>query len=166
MNYLDFLLVILLFSTAFWGFRKGLIKSLVGFLAIIVSVWIGFKFYGITQSFLLDYDSIPAPLLAVSSLVLTIVLAYFSLKLIGNLAHAATHSIGLGFINRLGGALFGVLLNVVIIGSFLYYIKLFSSGIGQTDFLNDSRLLPYFLQIAEFIKSNFQIVSQTLMESN
>src|SRR5690606_20015163 len=115
MNYLDLALAIILASGAIWGFRKGFIKAVLGFLAIGLAIWAGIKFSGLLEKFLSDLELIPIEAIHVSSLIITILLIYLAIRVVAKILHQITHTIGLGIFNRLGGAVFGLLLNILML---------------------------------------------------
>lgn len=163
---LDLFLGLILVFGAIWGFRKGFIKSILNFVAIGVAIWVGFKFYGVTQTFIESIEPIPPMLLPIVSIITTIFLIYFAVKIIAKIIHTVTHTVGLGMFNRIGGAVFGILLNVMVLGTFFYYIALFFSVFDSSETVQQSKILPYLLDTAEFIKSNFHTVTKSVLESN
>ena len=161
MNYLDWFFVFILGSGLIWGYRKGFVRAVVGFLAIGLAIWAGISFSGITESILRNSESIPQELTYILSLLITIVLIYFAVKLAGKILHGLTHTIGLGIFNRLGGALFGVLLNVLTLSALIYYVLPIFSNLFATETLSQSQILPYLKQVIDLLKTNFQLLADS-----
>lgn len=162
MNYIDWFFVFILASGIILGYQKGLIKAILGFLAIGVAIWIGFKFSGITESFVKNIESIPSELIYFISLIVTIVLIYFAVKLVGKILHGITHTIGLGIFNRLGGAVFGMLLNVLMLSALIYYILPFFGTLVDPETISGSKILPYLNEVVTLFKENFHLFSDSL----
>ncbi|HLV23919.1 MAG TPA: CvpA family protein [Moheibacter sp.] len=162
MNYLDWFFIFILGSGIIWGYQKGFIKAILGFLAIGIALWIGFKFSGITESFVRDIESIPAGLVYILSLVVTIILIYFAIKIIGKILHGITHTIGLGIFNRLGGAIFGVLLNVLMLSALIYYVLPFFDVLFDQEIISESKILPHLQEVIVLFKTNFHLFADSL----
>jgi len=162
MNYLDLALAIILVSGAVWGFRKGFIKAVLGFLAIGLAIWVGIKFSGLLEKFLSDLELVPVEAIHITSLIITILLVYFAVKLIAKILHGITHTIGLGVFNRLGGAIFGILLNVLMLSALAYYILPFVSHLDKSQAIAQSQILPYLNEVIELFKSNFHLFTDSL----
>lgn len=162
MNYLDLALAVILISGAVWGFQKGFIKAVLGFLAIGLSIWVGIKFSGLLEKFLSDLELIPIEAVFITSLIVTILLVYFAIKLVAKILHGITHTIGLGIFNRLGGAVFGTLLNVLMLSALVYYILPIMSNFEFSETIKQSQILPYLNQIIELFKSNFHFLPDPL----
>lgn len=162
MNYLDLALAVILVSGAVWGFRKGFIKAVLGFLAIGMGIWAGVKFSGLLEKLLSDLELIPVEANYIISLLVTILLVYLGIKLAGKILHGITHSVGLGIFNRLGGALFGLLLNILMLSALVYYILPFISHFHESQTISQSRILPYMNEVIELFKSNFHLFADSL----
>jgi len=161
MNYLDWFFAFILGSGIVWGYQKGFIKAVLGFLGIGLAIWTGFKFSAITESFVTGIEAVPDQLISVVSIIVTIVLIYLAVKLIGKILHGITHTIGLGIFNRLGGALFGFLLNVLMLSSLIYYVlPIFDTLIG-TEIISQSKILPYLHNVVDLFKSNFHLFADS-----
>jgi len=162
MNYLDLALAIILVSGAVWGFRKGFIKAVLGFLAIGLAIWIGIKFSGLLEKFLSDLELIPVEAIHITSLIITILLVYLAVNVVARILHGITHTIGLGIFNRLGGAVFGLLLNILILSALVYYVLPFFSHFDESQTISQSRILPYLNEVIELFKSNFHLFTDSL----
>ena len=162
MNYLDWFFVIILGSGLVWGYQKGLIKAVLGFLGIGLAIWIGFKFSEITEKYITGIDAIPNELISVVSILVTIVLIYFVVKLIAKILHSITHTIGLGIFNRLGGAVFGVLINLFMLSALVYYVLPFFDSIIGSEMISQSKLMPYIQDVIDLFKMNFHLVKESL----
>ena len=162
MNYLDWFFVIILGSGAIWGFRKGLIKAFFGFIAIGLAIWIGIKYSGLMERILADLDLIPVGAIHISALIITILLIYLGVNLTAKILHKITHTIGLGIFNRLGGTLFGLLINILILSALIYYVLPFFSTFFESELISQSKILPYLTEVVELFKTNFHLFTSSV----
>ncbi|MBA5628574.1 CvpA family protein [Moheibacter lacus] len=162
MNYLDWFFVFILGSGAVWGYQKGLIKAILGFLGIGLAIWIGFKFSEFAVPYVAEVDFIPIELVNLVAIVLTIILIYFAVKIIAKILHSITHTIGLGIFNRLGGVVFGILINLFMLGALVYYVLPFFDSMIGSEMISQSKLMPYLHDVIDLFKMNFHLVKESL----
>src|SRR5690606_21598862 len=105
MNGLDIVLSIILAAGIIGGFQKGFIKSVSGLLGIGLAIWVGFNFSNLLEGFVAQQELIPEEMVRIVSLLLTILLIILVIKILSKILHEAVHTVGLGFFNRLGGAI-------------------------------------------------------------
>lgn len=154
MNAIDIVLSVLLLIGVVGGFSKGFIKSVSGFIGIVLAIWIGFNFSNLLEGFVSQQAFIPTTLVKIASLILTIILIIIAIKIISKILHEVVHGVGLGFLNRIGGAVFGLLINLITLSAIIYYILPLINKVLDPEILAQSQLIPYLLQIAEFMKLN------------
>lgn len=154
MNGIDIALSIILVIGLIGGFQKGFIKSISGFIGIGLAIWIGFNFSNLLEGFVTEQEFIPAALVKIVSLILTIALVIVAIKILSKILHSVVHTVGLGIFNRLGGAIFGFLINLLVLSAIIYYTFPFISKIGQPETWEQSKLIPHLLEIAELLKIN------------
>lgn len=152
MNGLDIVFIIILIIGLFGGFQKGFIKSVSGFIGIGIAIWIGFNFSGLLEGFVNKQEIIPDALVKIVSLILTIVLVIVAMTILSKVLHQIVHGVGLGIFNRLGGAIFGFLINLLILSALIYYTFPLISKIGEARLWEQSQIIPYLLETAEFLK--------------
>ncbi len=162
MNYLDWFFVIVLGSGVFWGYQKGLIKAILGFLGIGLAIWIGFKFSQIVEPYISNVETIPNELVAVVAILITIVLIYIAVKIIARILHSVTHTIGLGIFNRLGGAVFGLLLNALMLSVLVFYVLPFIDTMIGSEMISQSKLMPYLQDVIDLFRLNFHLVTDSI----
>ena len=154
MNGIDAFVVLTLGIGLFTGFRKGFIKSFAGLIGIGISIWVGLNFSGLLEGYVSEYDAIPESTIKIVALVVTILLVFVSIKLISKAVHGIVHTVGLGLINRMGGAVFSLLLNVLALSAVFYYLEPFLGKLIDEETLKESISLPYLLEVADFLKLN------------
>lgn len=133
MNYIDFIIVLIVLVGALYGLIKGVFRqlgSLGGFVAgILVSRLFGKSFAGLLQQ-MFDLPTGVSRIVAYSLIFLLVYLVCLQLM---RLIHHFSHQVALGWLDRLGGALFGAAKYLVILSIVLNLVHLVDSKI---------RLLP------------------------
>jgi len=116
MNYIiDGVLMLCLGWGAYKGFKKGFIIQSFMILALVLAIWGGFAFAGKLEPFMQKHFQITDVFCYIVSFsivfLLILILVYTSGFLVSKVADVVT----LGMINRLAGAAFGMLANVLIL---------------------------------------------------
>ena len=137
----DWFLVLVVVISAFMAFQKGFIRaalSLCGLVAgILVASW---EYIVLAQSlsrWILDFA-----IAQVVSFVLILILVVVAFSLLANILRKAAKAIGLGLVDRILGAAFGILRGVLIGVAVMMAITAF---MPQSPWLKNSQLSPYFL---------------------
>ena len=121
-NQLDILILIALAVGVINGFFKGFISQLIGLVGFFVAIWLSFKFYQIIEVYVDSYNIVADSLTSIVSLILTFAIAYFTIKLASSLTQKTVEAVGLGIVNRFGGAALGLVISLLLCSSILYYI--------------------------------------------
>ena len=152
-NQLDVLILIALVFGFINGFFKGFISQLIGVVGFFIAIWLSFKFYQMVEVFVNDYNIVADGLTSLVALVLTFGIAFFTIKIISSLTQKLVEAIGLGLLNRLGGAALGLVLYLMLCSSVLYYVNpILELGFKETK--DESKILPLLTESAEFIKNS------------
>ncbi len=152
-NQLDVLILIALAVGIINGFFKGLISQLIGLIGFLVAIWLSFKFYQVIEIFVDAYNLVADGLTSIVALVLTFAIAYFTIKFVSSITQKMVEAIGLGFLNRFGGAALGLIISLLLCSSILYYADpILEVGFKETK--DKSQLLPVLTESAELIKNS------------
>lgn len=154
MNGIDAFVLLILGIGIFTGFRRGFIKSFAGFVGIGIAIWAGLNFSNLMEGFVAQYEAVPESVIKIVALILTIVLVFIALKIISRVIHTVVHTVGLGLINRLGGAVFSFILNAMVLSAIFYYFEPFLKEILEEETFLSSQTLPYLHDVTEFLKIN------------
>lgn len=152
MNWLDATLVGFLVLGFLLGFRKGFIRSFSGFIGMGLAIWAGINFSNLLDTYVAQYDAIPDSLVSIVSLLVMIFLVYLSLKIVAKILHSVVHTVGLGLLNRLGGALFGGLINLLLVTAFVYYFEPYLPWLVEQESIDQSQCIPHTQALANFLK--------------
>lgn len=150
MNWLDGIIAISAATGAFWGFKNGFIKAFLGFVAIGAAVWAGFKFSGLVEKTVAGSNLISEEWIPFASIIFTVILVYAAIRLIAKIFTGLAEAVGLGLFNRLGGAVFGILINMLLLSALLSYMLPFLNP----EMADESRFLPLLNELAEILGAN------------
>jgi len=152
-NPIDLVLAFFLGFGFIQGFRKGLLVEVASLAALVFGLWGAFLFADLAKSTLQNYfDLNPVILNATAYLTVFIGIA-FAISLVAKALTKIIHLVALGPINRLLGALFGVLKIGMMLSAFLYLIFRINVLITLLDptLLNESLLYEPILSLGRFL---------------
>ena len=127
MNWLDFVIIAAIAITTFIGLKIGLIKTVLSLVGLIVGVILA-RFYYIPLSEQLTF--IPQATLAkVVAFAIIMIGVMIIAGVLAMVLKWITSVMMLGWVNRIGGAVFGLLLGAILCGAFLaLWVKFFGAG--------------------------------------
>ena len=141
MTAFDWILAALLLISTVMAFVRGVIReifSLVGWLAgLLLASW----YYARVAAWLGRWVT-SVTVADVLSFVLIVVGVKILFSLMGRVLHKTVDAVGLGFMDRMGGAIFGFLRGCVMGTAVMMCVAAFLPGAG---FVKQSILAPYFL---------------------
>lgn len=146
MNILDLILLVPLLWGCYKGFKKGLVFELTTFAALFAGLYGALHFSGIAEPYLVaawgeEPDHLPLIAFAVTFLIIILVV-----NLIGRLLDRVTKLVALGLINRVLGAIFGLLKIALFMIALLLMVRTLNPGKGAVipgETQKDSLLLSY-----------------------
>lgn len=109
MNAIDIILGILLLFGLVRGFFKGFLVELAGLIALVLGIYGAIHFSDKVSHFLQTFLSLEERYLSIIAFALTFILIVFAIALIGKLLTKMISLLALGIVNRLAGAVFGLL---------------------------------------------------------
>ncbi|CAI9430379.1 Colicin V production protein [Candidatus Ornithobacterium hominis] len=155
MSILDLILSIFLFLGLFNGFRKGLTSQLAGLISVLILLMFGGAIAKILKNFLLENQVVSEAWIGIVSYGLTGVLVFLSLSIVAKLLNGIIKSIGLGILEKIGGAGLGFIKVFFIMTLFFYFFFPVNSKLGiiPQNSLNESFIL-------NFVKINIDKIHQ------
>lgn len=120
---IDIIFAILICVAIFKGYRKGLIIAVFSFIAFIVGLAAALKLSAAVAVYLQNNISISARWLPFISFTLVFLLVVLLVNLGAKLIEKTFEMALLGWVNRIGGILFFVLLYLIIFSIFLFYAE-------------------------------------------
>lgn len=153
MNWLDFVLFILLLLSTVSAAQKGFSREVIGIAAAIVGLICGIWFYGLAGSFLLPYVSSPQVANFIGFFIV-----FIGCLIVGTLISAVIRrfvkTVGLSWFDRLLGAVFGLvrgtLLGVAVITALVAFAPAVAPG-SVPAAVAQSRIAPYVVAGADFL---------------
>lgn len=140
MNWLDIVIIVLLVAGIFGGVKNGLIKSVLSLAGLIIGITLAGRYYAVLAERL---PFIPEEQMA-NIVAFGIILAAVTLiaLLASLLLTWAITSLTLGWLNAVGGAVFGLVAGAISIGATLaVWVKF----LGMPGFISESGLAAFLL---------------------
>lgn len=148
----DAVLILILFAFAFTGFWFGFIHMLGSFLSIVAAAYISgryFDFVASKLSFLFGgYENVGKVVTFIILFLVVTRLVGFVFWLLDKFFQLLTVLPFLKTINRLGGAIFGLVEGIILCGLSLYLLVRYPINEPLTQALADSQVVSYLLNVA------------------
>lgn len=123
MSYIDVILVIPLLWGLYKGFSKGLIVEIASLAALVLAVWGGIKFSDFLSGWMqgsLGWTSKYLPVISFAVIFIAVLLVVFGVaKLVERMAKA----VSLGWLNKIGGAIFGMLKFGLLLSMLIFFLE-------------------------------------------
>ncbi|MBI4930581.1 MAG: CvpA family protein [Bacteroidetes bacterium] len=153
MNYVDIILIIPLLWGLYKGFSKGLIIEAATLIAFGLAVWGAIKFHDFLSMWMkdsLDWTSKYLPLISFAAIFIGVLLIVFG---VAKLLERFVKAVSLGFVNKLGGAIFGMLKFGLLMSMIIFFMEAINKTVSfiPDETKNNSLLYPYVQKIAPFV---------------
>jgi membrane protein required for colicin V production len=147
MHWLDIILLVALVIPTFIGLRQGLIKAVLSLVGIIVGVVLASNFYENVAN-LFSFISNP-DVANIIAFILILVVVMVIATLLARLLKTVVKLVMLGWVNHLGGAIFGFIMGAIVMGAILAtWVKFFGP-----DMLSESLIANILLDKFPFVLS-------------
>lgn len=123
MNWLDLLIALPLAYFAFKGFSKGLIITLAMLVGLILGLWGAIHLSDLMIGVLQDQFRLKSNNINLIAYLVTFVVVFFLVYLLGNALNAVVKTVGLGIINRLAGGIIGIVKGLILVSAFILLIN-------------------------------------------
>ena len=140
MNWLDITIIVLIIIPTFIGLKAGIIKAVLSLAGIIVGVVLAGRFHEALSEQLTFISSVDLAKIAAFALILIVVMIIAAV--LATWLKWIVSAILLGWVNRLGGAVFGLLLGAIFCGAIL---AIWAKFLGVGGPLSESALAPVLL---------------------
>lgn len=163
MNYIDYIIVILLVIAAVKGAVKGFVYEVASLIALIAGVWGAIKFSGATETYLVNRLNLTSQYIDVIAFIITFLLIIVLVHFIGKAIEKAVESISLGGLNRVLGLVFSVLKTAFILGILVVLIHKIDETISiiPEDDITESR---FYEPLRGLAVSTFPFVQNLIEE--
>ena len=127
MNILDIIIAIPLIWLTFKGLKKGLVIELASLAALILGIYAAVHFSWFAGDFLSKNFDIEEKYLKIISFIITFIVIVIAVYAVGRIVEGLVKMVALGFLNSLGGAVFGFLKAALFLSVLLYFLNAFDS---------------------------------------
>ena len=165
MNYLDIIIAIIVLLFALKGLRKGLIIEVITLLAFAVGIYGAMHFSDFTASHLEEVMEVNPKYLNTVAFVMTFILVVVVVNLVGRAVSELVKKLNLGFLDRLGGFVFGAALGVLLCSVFVMVLNnLQLLGLVKEEVKKESKLYPYVEKTVPYVYKGFDLVKGAVEE--
>jgi membrane protein required for colicin V production len=156
-NWVDIVIVIYLILSVVGGAMQGLIRSVLSLIGSIVGIVLAANFYQQLGSNVLGFIS-NTTVANIVAFILIIGVVMIAVGIIATILKTIIKAIQLGCIDKLGGALFGIIMGALSASAFLAVVV----KLTGTDLITNSTLAGFFLDkfpvIMGFLPSEFDVI--------
>jgi len=124
MNYIDIILIIPLLWGIYKGFTKGFIIQVSTLAALVLGIYGGIKFSESVSAYLQGYIEVNYQVLMLISFALSFLLIVIAIHFLAKVLEKFIRLVALGFVNKLFGAIFGLLKTAFILSVILVIINM------------------------------------------
>jgi membrane protein required for colicin V production len=149
---LDILFCLLIFWACFKGYNKGLFVAAFSFAGIIIGLVVAFKISATVTEWLSQYTHIETSWMPLVSFFVIIIAILLLSKILAGILQKGMEFMLIGWINRLGGVLFYVLVYTVLLSIFLFFAEKLQLFKAHT--LAESKCYPFIKPIGTMIIHN------------
>ena len=143
----DIIVIIVLLTGAYTGFRKGVVVSIASCVAIIAGAMAAYFFSNCLGIWLSEYLNWSEGQIAVASFALTFILVVCGVHLLAKALEGFLKMVALGLVNKIAGGVFGLLKNALIISFIIYGLSGFD-GLLPEDLGDDYIVYPHVESLA------------------
>ncbi len=116
MNIIDIIIVCCCVPAVIHGLSKGFVSQAFSLVALILGVWLSFKFSNAVGKWLVTYIDLPSTVIHVIAFALIMLVVMLITHLAGKAVEGVLKVVMLGWLNKLLGIVFALLKAVLIIG--------------------------------------------------
>ena len=140
LNIFDLLLIGILLGSIIWGIFRGLVREVLGLMSWAVSLWLAWRYGNLMGGYLVTWLNSERISLYVG-FAAVFLLGIFAFTVISKMVYAQFRVTGLTLMNRLFGAVFGLLRGLVFNALLLFLVEF--SPATETKWYRQSELVPY-----------------------
>lgn len=133
MNVLDVIIGIVLILFAITGLRKGLIVEAFYLASFIFGAYGAMHFSDAVADWMSDFINVSEDYLTIISFIVTFIIVLVLVRFLGRIISRLLEAISLGFLDKIGGFIFGVLKGTLLVSVLVMVMNVF----GASDLIND-----------------------------
>lgn len=154
MSWFDIIILLILAGAFINGMQKGLAMQLAGLISILLAAISAGKVAKIILPYILNTINIAESIARVASYVLAFVIIVFAIRFIGKMFHTLIVALHMGFINKILGAVLGVISASFVLSIMVNLIIILDS---------EETVITNKIKTDTFFYSKIQIVAPTII---
>jgi membrane protein required for colicin V production len=124
MNYIDIIILIFIVLAVIKGFAKGFIISLTSLAGLVLGILFSIKYAGVLAVNLESVFGNHSKFIYIAAYILCFALIVFIVHIIGKSIEKVMEIAALGFVNRIGGSLLGIVKVLFVFSAIFYLLKI------------------------------------------
>jgi membrane protein required for colicin V production len=128
MNFIDWIIIVLVGIGLTRGLLDGLVKQLVSLVGIIIGSWVAISYADATAAFLQRVHDFPEYIWKPLSFFIPFIIVIILANLLATIFQKLLSEIGLGPLNHVAGAVFGALKAILLLSVVLNLFQMVDSG--------------------------------------
>ena len=157
MSWLDIVIIVVVVIATFWGLRIGIIKAVLSLAGLIVGVILAGRFYVPLSQQLTFIPQVGIAKIVAFAIILVGIMVIAGV--LANLLKWAASIMMLGWVNRLGGAVFGLVLGAIFCSALLaIWVKFLGVAGAISESILTAVLLHYFPMVLALLPGEFDAV--------
>lgn len=166
MNILDIIIGIILVVFALAGLRKGVIMEAFYLASIVIGIYGAMFFSDAVADWLSDMINVAPEYLALVAFILTFIVFMVLIRFLGNMIAIIVETLCLGFVDKIGGAIFGIIKGALLISVLIMVLNIFNIGDVISKKTRDNSLLyPIVEDITNLLYENHTLVEESMERS-
>ena len=167
MNYVDIIIVVVLVAFGIGGLRKGIITEAATLLGLGLGLYGAFHFSDFTADRLLQWVEINPKYLNLISCIVTFIVVAILVNLLGRIVTKIVKSLNLGFIDKIGGFVFGIAKGILICSLLVMLVNVFRmNGIIKEKTKQESLLYPWIERAVPYVYQGFDLVKEAIQNDD
>ena len=163
MNYIDIIIAVLLVAFGIGGWRKGIITEAATLLGLGLGLYGAFHFSDFTANKLLQWVEINPKYLHLISFIVTFIVVAILVNILGRIVTKVVKSLNLGFIDKIGGFLFGIAKGILICSLLVMLLNVFKlTGVVKDKTKEKSLLYPLVEKAVPYVYQGFDLVKEAV----
>ncbi|MEI7725895.1 MAG: CvpA family protein [Bacteroidota bacterium] len=123
LNYLDYIILVILVLFLIHGYRQGVIVGLATIVALILGIYAAVHFSNYLDNTLVEHLHPSRKWLPILSFSITFILVVIAVMLVAKLTEKLVDVVGMGFFNHLGGVALGLLKGIILISILIFMLS-------------------------------------------
>lgn len=165
---LDVIFIVLLLMALYRGYQKGLIYSVLSFIAIFLGILLAMNFSSLVAYWMSAVLNIPASIMPIFSFIVVLIVVVLSIKLVAMIMEKMLKAISLNIFNRIGGAILWGAIASIMFGVAIWLIdqaNVFTASLKAESF-TFRYIVPLGPSAIDFVSSYIPFFKEAFYELN